>query len=177
MPPKATTAPALPLDAAAELQRLRAERDALAAERDAANEIARKAIAERDAAAKATTGKTPGFHPITELSEGDRKAGIVAKACAILPNGRRFDYAVKVGSDGRRYVREDYERRFVSDGRGGKRPTSGLDATIGDFAYVQQWRVENPAVLAAAATWAADHLADAPAPATTTATTTTAAPF
>ena len=164
MPTKAKAdAPALPLDAAAELQRLRAERETLTAERDAA--LAERDAAKADAAAAAasSSGKAPGFHVIPELSEGDRKAGILAKAQAVLPNGRRFDYAVKIGSDGRRYVREDYERRFVSDGRGGKRPTSGLDATIGDFAYVQQWRVENPAVLAAAATWAADHLAETPA--------------
>lgn len=173
MPPKAkTAAPALPmpLDAAAELQALRAKCEELAAafdaagaERDAAVAEAEKARAERDAAAAANAGKAPGFHPIPELSEGDKKAGILAKAQAVLPNGRRFDFAIKTGSDGRRYVREDYERRFVSDGRGGKRPTSGLDATIADFAYVQEWRIKNPTVLAAVATWAADHLADKPA--------------
>lgn len=173
MPPKAKTtdAPALPLDAAAELQRLKSEAAALRAEADAAKAeaAAAKAEAEKaraDAAAANTTGKAPGFHAIPQLSEGDRKAGIVAKACAILPNGRRFDYVVKTGSDGRRYVREDYERRFVNDGKGGKRPTSGLDATIGDFAYVMQWRIENPTVMAAVATWAAEHLPAAAEPTT-----------
>jgi len=160
MPPKTTTAPALPLDAAAELQRLKAAAATLQSERDAAIAERDAAKADAAAAAAANTGKAPGFHIIPELSEGDRKAGVIAKAQAVLPNGRRFDYAVKTGSDGRRYVREDYERRFVSDGRGGKRPTSGLDATIADFAYVQEWRIKNPTVLANVATWAAGHLAE-----------------
>lgn len=149
----------LPLDVQARLQAIEAQNAALA-ERLAAAERERDAAIAAAAAVPATGKRTPGFHPLNDLTERDTKAGIVGRACCILPNGLRFDYQAKRAANGRVYVREDFERRFVSDGKGGKRPTSGTDTDPATFAYLTRWRIENPEVLAAAADWAAAFAAE-----------------